>query len=212
MPWRPKTEHARLPKSMRRNSKRSSLSPSNSGNTISPDEEKLTRSLIIPHLEFLLPNSIAKNRSQLERGKEARKRLASYILSTDIPIAFTPLRTGRPALHTACFNGDLHFVQLVLEKLSCYDNSDDLLPESYLNTTCGDSGWAPIHYAALSGSTEILECLLAGGCNVTTITDDTHTWRERYVSCGAPSSFENTIFTLFSPFFSIFVHAVMGVV
>jgi ankyrin repeat protein len=137
------------------------------------------RSLTTPHLEFLLPNSIAKNRSQLERGKEARQRLANYVLTTDVPIAFSPLRTGRTALHTACFHGDLPFMQLVLEKLATYEDTDSLLPESYLNITCDDSGWAPIHYAALSGSTEMLEVLLAGGCDVNVITDDTHTWRER---------------------------------
>jgi ankyrin repeat protein len=137
------------------------------------------RSLTTPHLEFLLPNSIAKNRSQLERGKEARQRLANYVLTTDVPIAFSPLRTGRTALHTACFHGDLPFMQLVLEKLATYEDTDSLLPESHLNITCDDSGWAPIHYAALSGSTEMLEVLLAGGCDVSVITDDTHTWRER---------------------------------
>ena len=167
---------------------------------LTPEEERVavsTRTLILPHLEFLLPNSVAKNRSQLERGKEARQRLADYILSTDLPIAFSPLRSGRTALHTACFHGDLQFVQLVLEKVSSYrqnddDNLDDdndgdddkLLPESYLNITCADSGWSPLHYAVVSGSTDVLETLLAAGCDTSTITDDTHTWRDRYVFFG----------------------------
>ena len=144
-----------------------------------PDEDKINRSSVIPHLEFLLPNSIAKNRSLLERGKEARLRLATYILTTDVPIAFSSLRTGRNALHTACFHGDVQFVQAVLDKLNSYDDTDSFLPDSCLNATCNDSGWAPLHYAAVSGSTEVFEALLAGGCDISTITDDTHTWRER---------------------------------
>jgi hypothetical protein len=144
-----------------------------------PNEGQLTRSLIAPHLEFLLPNSIAKSRAQLNRGQEARELLASYILTSDIPIAFTPLRNGRTALHTACFLGDVHFVQLVLDKVATYEDSECLLPESYLNTTCEDSGWSPLHYAALSGSLAVVEALLCGGCKVDTITDDTHTWRIR---------------------------------
>jgi hypothetical protein len=148
---------------------------------ITTEELRLTRSSIIPHLEFMLPNIIAKNRAQLERGKETRHRLATYIISTDLPIAFTPLRSGRSALHAACFHGDLPFVQLVLDKLTEYDDthSYSVLPESCLNGTCDDSGWAPLHYAAVSGSTDVLELLLANGCDVTTMTDDTHTWRER---------------------------------
>ena len=141
--------------------------------------DAVLRSLIIPHLEFLLPNSIAKNRASLGRGCEARERLANYILSTDVPIAFTPLRNGRTALHTACFVGDAQFVRLVLEKMVTYVDKDSLLPESYLDTTCEDSGWAPLHYAAVSGSHAILETLLAGGCNTSVVTDDSHTWRIR---------------------------------
>jgi ankyrin repeat protein len=149
--------------------------------TATTEELRLTRSSIVPHLEFMLPNIIAKNRAQLERGKETRHRLATYILSADVPIAFTPLRSGRSALHAACFHGDLPFVQLVLEKVTEYDDthSYSVLPESCLNGTCDDSGWAPLHYAAVSGSTDVLELLLANGCDVTTMTDDTHTWRER---------------------------------
>jgi hypothetical protein len=147
-----------------------------------PDEETVARSLILPHLEFLLPNSVAKNFSQLERGQEARKRLAEYVLSSDVPIVFKPLRSGRTALHTACFHGDIQFLRLALDRVESYEDTESLMPESYLNLTCDDSGWSPLHYAAVSGSKEVLETLLAAGCDTSTITDVTHTWRERYES------------------------------
>lgn len=156
---------------------------------LTPEEEKVnnipSRSLITPHLEFLLPNSVAKNRAQLERGKEARQKLAEYILTIDLPIVFTPLRSGRTAMHTACFHGDVPFLKLLLDRVKKYQESSSSseeesssIPESYLNITCDDSGWSPLHYAVASGSTEILELLLEAGCDTSTITDDTHTWRK----------------------------------
>mmetsp|Transcript_25261 Transcript_25261/g.59123 ORF Transcript_25261/g.59123 Transcript_25261/m.59123 type:complete len:1270 (+) Transcript_25261:343-4152(+) len=140
----------------------------------------LSTSCIIPHLEFLLPNSVAKNRTQVERGTEARLRLAEYILHTELSLAFKPLRTGRTALHTACFHGDLRFLQLLLEKTESYTPKEGENPilESFLDLRCNESGWSPIHYASMSGSSEILELLLARGCDLSTTTDVTHTWRE----------------------------------
>ncbi|VEU34531.1 unnamed protein product [Pseudo-nitzschia multistriata] len=137
-------------------------------------------SCIIPHLEFLLPNSVAKNRAQVERGIEARLRLADYVLHTELLLAFKPLRTGRTALHTACFHGDVRFLQLLFDKVEIYEPSDgrDPLPSSFLDLTCDESGWSPLHYAAVSGSSEVLELLLAKGSNLSTLTDVTHTWRE----------------------------------
>jgi ankyrin repeat protein len=143
------------------------------------EEEKVTRSFSFPHLEFLLPNSVAKNQAQLTWGLESRYKLADYVLSSDLPIAFQPLRNGRTALHTACFHGDVQFIKLLLERLTEYQDDDNLIPNLYLNMTCDDSGWSPLHYAAVSGSHEVLEILLEAGCDTSTITDDTHTWRER---------------------------------
>lgn len=145
-----------------------------------PDEETISRSFILPHLEFLLPNSIAKNISQLDRGKEARKRLVEYLLSSDVPLVFKPLRSGRTALHSACFHGDIQFLRLALDRVGTYEDTESQIPKSCMNLRCSDSGWSPLHYAAVSGSKEVLETLLAAGCDTSTITDDTHTWRERY--------------------------------
>eukprot|EP00533_Pseudo-nitzschia_delicatissima_P009248 CAMPEP_0116090636 /NCGR_PEP_ID=MMETSP0327-20121206/7077_1 /TAXON_ID=44447 /ORGANISM="Pseudo-nitzschia delicatissima, Strain B596" /LENGTH=1228 /DNA_ID=CAMNT_0003581933 /DNA_START=252 /DNA_END=3938 /DNA_ORIENTATION=+ len=135
---------------------------------------------IIPHLEFLLPNSVAKNRAQVERGIDARLRLAEYILENELSLAFKPLRTGRTALHTACFHGDVRFLQLLFDKIETYEPTEgqNSLPEPVLNLTCDESGWSPLHYASLSGSSEIMELLLAKGCDLSTRTDVTHTWRE----------------------------------
>ena len=148
-------------------------------NKATDDEETVTRSSLLPHLEFLLPNAVAKNRSLLERGKDARKRLTEYILTLDVPIVLSPLRSGRTALHNACFHGDIQFVRLVLDKVATYEDTESLIPDSYLNITCDDSGWSPLHYAVISGSAEVLETMLAAGCDISTVTDDTHTWRKR---------------------------------
>ena len=135
---------------------------------------------IISHLEFLLPNSVAKNRAQVERGIDARLKLAEYVLETELSLAFKPLRTGRTALHTACFHGDVKFLQLLFDKIESYKpaEGESQLPTSFLNLTCDESGWSPLHYAALSGSSESMELLLAKGSDLATRTDDTHTWRE----------------------------------
>lgn len=135
---------------------------------------------IIPHLEFLLPNSVAKNRAQIERGIDARLRLAEYVLQTELSLAFKPLRTGRTAFHTASFYGDIRFLHLLFDKIEAHEPKElqNSLPGSFLNLTCDESGWSPLHYASVSGSPEIMELLLAKGCDLSTRTDVTHTWRE----------------------------------
>jgi ankyrin repeat protein len=144
------------------------------------EASKISTSSIISHLEFLLPNSVAKNRAHVERGIEARLRLAEYVLHTDLLLAFKPLRSGRTALHTACFHGDVRFLQLLFDKVDSYEpkEGNDPLPESFLNLTCDESGWSPLHYAAVSGSSEVMELLLEKGSNLSTLTDVTHTWKE----------------------------------
>ena len=137
-------------------------------------------SCIIPHLEFLLPNSVAKNRAQVERGIDSRLRLAEYVLQTELSLAFKPLRTGRTALHTACFHGDVRFLQLLFDKIESCEPTQGAtqIPSSFLDLTCDESGWSPLHYASVSGSSEIMELLLAKGSDLYTRTDVTHTWRE----------------------------------
>jgi len=141
---------------------------------------RISTSSIISHLEFLLPNSVAKNRAHVERGIEARLRLAEYVLRTELLLTFKPLRSGRTALHTACFHGDVRFLQLLFDKVDSYEpkEGNDPLPESFLNLTCDESGWSPLHYAAVSGSSEVMELLLEKGSTLSTLTDVTHTWKE----------------------------------
>ena len=62
-------------------------------------------------------------------------------------------------------------MQLLLDKL----DDDKEKNASYLDARCNDAGWAPIHYAVMSGSLETLELLLAAGCAVQTTTDETRT-------------------------------------
>lgn len=146
----------------------------------SDDGDNLATSAVTSHLEFLFPNVVAKNRAHVERGVEARLRLARYILDLELPLAFKPLRSGRTSLHTACFHGDVQFVTFLLSKLETYqpERGEETIPRNVLNVTCDESGWSPLHYAAMSGSSQTLELLLAKGCEVTTPTDVKHTWRE----------------------------------
>jgi len=56
-----------------------------------------------------------------------------------------------------------------------------------LDITCADAGWAALHYAAMSGSPQVLEVLLRSGCNVSAITDPSFTCTKRYASVVVPS-------------------------
>lgn len=133
-------------------------------------DEARTHDPLLPHLEFFIPNIIAKNRNLVERGTDTRYRLATYLLELDANLAVMPLRSGRSPLHSACFQADVGLVELILSRL---DDSNKL------NSTCEDSGWTPLHYAAVSGSIDVVEALMRAGCQVQTISDDRHTWKER---------------------------------
>lgn len=89
---------------------------------------------------------------------------------------------GRNALDTACFYGDYGVVQLIVPELckqfdaeknagvDAMNNASHMgyhqpehVPVSYnnfLHQTCQDSGWTPLHYAAISGSLRTVELLL----------------------------------------------------
>ena len=128
-------------------------------------------------LEFLMPHTLPKNRSVVDRGAEARLKLANFVMDMSLVFAHNPLRTGRSPFHTACFFGDVRFVELFFEKMQKED------PKSFalgmlLRTTCDESGFTPLHYAAVSASVDIVELLLSKGSDVTILTDDTHTWKK----------------------------------
>jgi hypothetical protein len=140
---------------------------------------------ILPHLEYLLPYALPKSRNHVENGKGIRCKLASYLLDEELHLAFEPMQNGRPILHAACFLGDLAMVELVLDKLEHYfqahaNDRHPFLAREDLDITCADAGWAALHYAAMSGSPQVLEVLLRSGCNVTAITDSSFTCLKRY--------------------------------
>jgi hypothetical protein len=128
-------------------------------------------------LEFLMPHALPKNRSLVDRGAEGRLKLASFIMDMSIIFAHNPLRTGRSPFHTACFFGDVRFVELFLEKMQ-RDYPKSLALSFFFRSTCGESGFTPLHYAAVSSSSDIVELLLSKGSDVTILTDDTHTWKK----------------------------------
>jgi ankyrin repeat protein len=129
-----------------------------------PDED------VTVHLEFLLPHCIAT--SKRDEGDEACQKLATYVISMSVSVAFTIGRNGRSALHNACFVGDCFFVKVVTDK-SQQDSPLDLL--------CKDSGWTPLHYAVAAACPEAMEELLIVGCDYDTCTDESLTCRARYV-------------------------------
>lgn len=189
-----------LPTSTATTTTKNSTITSNNSTTDNPTEETYwTRTDMLPHLEFLLPNVIAKHRTELESGFEIRRALATHILTLDLQLAFLTMKNGRSAFHCACFYGDLRFVRLTLnlyqrsrnrhsmdqqESSSNSDqgsngNDDAFLIGDCLNATCSDLGWTPLHYAAASGYTDIVEVLLRAGCSPRAVTNDTLTWRAR---------------------------------
>lgn len=126
------------------------------------------------HLESLLSYAIDAESSTLhEKEASPRNLLASYIVDNSLAVVLTPSsKNGRTALHTACLEKDVYFVNLVLERAK-QENV------SCLELYCQDSGWTPLHCAVAAGSSVIVELLLAAGASVATRTDESQTYRTR---------------------------------
>mmetsp|Transcript_18024 Transcript_18024/g.36329 ORF Transcript_18024/g.36329 Transcript_18024/m.36329 type:complete len:1191 (-) Transcript_18024:86-3658(-) len=113
---------------------------------------------------------LPKNRQSIEKGRECRSILLKYVLKSPAPqVLLKPQRNGRSVLHSCCFYGDVDFVKLILENASAFDN---------LAKTCEESGFSPLHYAVLSGSSKTVQLLVKKkGANLKEkVTNDTHTW------------------------------------
>jgi len=141
------------------------------------------------HIDFLFPNCVAKTRDGMQKSSACRLKLAEFCLSitakrNSCSIFMSILKSGRNSIHSASFVGDNYFIQFVLEHVitSVFDDDDDDYCNEDLinwNATCRESGFAPIHYAVLSGSKEVLELLLAQeGCRVDSKTNAALTNRE----------------------------------
>ena len=72
--------------------------------------------------------------------------------------------------------GDFSFVKLVTERTVKGDEN-----QCCLDYLCQDLGWSPLHYAAACGWSDIVELLLASGCDVGVHTDPNLTCFMRYV-------------------------------
>jgi hypothetical protein len=136
----------------------------------SNDEEGVTETVIQQCWLELAPHCLPKNRQSMEKGKECRFLLLNRILKSAPPqVLTTPLRNGRSVLHSACFYGDVDFVGLILQHASAFEN---------LAKTCEESGWTPLHYAAVSGSVRTTQQLLLKeeAALAEKVTNDMHTW------------------------------------
>jgi ankyrin repeat protein len=94
--------------------------------------------------------------------------------------------TGRSAMHTSAFYGDVTFFQLILDHAQHNKDPDHnkesssiIIPQHVLEMTCEDVGWAPLHYDTAIGSMELVELLLQGGANIHVLTDSILTCRDR---------------------------------
>ena len=122
------------------------------------------------HMDSLIQLCAPKNRASVERGKEIRERLVSFILDLSPISILTPLRNGRNIFHVACFYGDVSLIDCVMAKLT------EPFKHDVLEATCLDSGFVPLHYAVLSGDSNCVEALLCNSASLHTLTNDTHTW------------------------------------
>ena len=133
---------------------------------------------MMKEMEFFLPHCIAKSPEEVETGYEAREELTDYVLKMEPMVIFSTERDGRNALHSASYLGDLRFVRRVLAA-SNDRQGKNWLPDGWMERTCIDSGWTPLHYAVAFGSIEIMEMFLAEGCSVQCRTDKSRTCRTR---------------------------------
>ena len=150
---------------------------------------------LIHHMEWLLQSCVPKsNFKPTDSERDARQKLAIFIMSMCVEVIFQPFRNGRNALHVACQLGDAQFVKSVVEHVNAADSnlssssienakerSDDSKDSLtlYLDWLCEESGWSPLHYATASGSVEVIEILLAGGSNVKILTNPSLTCKVR---------------------------------
>ena len=122
------------------------------------------------YIEYLLQLCVAKANDTVESGVDCRLKVTDFIHNNS-PLAFFAIsaKTGRSSFHAACFVGDFYFVQFVLEHNDASDDEDDM-DSTNLNSTCEESGLAPLHYAVLSGSAKVIKALLQYGCKVDALT------------------------------------------
>merc|ERR1712157_329053 len=134
---------------------------------------------IIQHMEWLLQACVPKsNLKGTQNERDARQKLATFIMSMCVEVIFQPFRNGRNALHVACQLGDVQFVKTVVEHVNAAGNDKNPNSEEeknsltlYLDWLCEESGWSPLHYATAAGSMEVIDILLAGGSSVKILTD-----------------------------------------
>ncbi|GKY91123.1 hypothetical protein MPSEU_000085100 [Mayamaea pseudoterrestris] len=131
---------------------------------------------VLLHVESLLPLCVSKNRASKDKGRDVRERLVAFLIDLAPDVVLVKLRNGRSIFHTACFHADSRMILMLASKM----------PSSIMNKvieqTCFDSGFAPSHYAAISGSFEMVEALLSCGKASKTfnnLTNDSHTWHAR---------------------------------
>ena len=140
------------------------------GNHLSFEEE------VNQNMAWLLPSCVAKSRDVKPKERETRTKLGIFVIRMAFHVVFTPRQDRRSALHTACIVGDFSFVKLVTERVVKDEQKKNL------DTLCDDMGWTPLHYAAVSGWSDIVELLLGSGCDVRAHTDPHLTCFLRYVS------------------------------
>lgn len=132
--------------------------------------------------ESLVPLVLPKNRTL--PSAESRLILARHILQQhqQQPQCMFALQRadGRSVVHTACLYADVSLLEVILNH-DTWSSSDDPL-QSQLLVACQDSGWTPLHYAAVSGSIRTVETIFRCASNVgalcTALTNPSQTWKK----------------------------------
>merc|ERR1712238_643297 len=118
------------------------------------------------------PNQSSTNNineaTSMNMGMETRSKLSIFVFQMCYHVVFQYDRNGRNALHCASFRGDVRFVQSVVDQNEIEKKKDinKNIASNCLNMRCEDMGWTPLHFAVAGGWFDIVEVLLAGGCDV----------------------------------------------
>lgn len=150
--------------------------------TSSIQDEKLLSMSNRQHWEALVPLAVPKSRSL--KGSESRTMLTKYLLHEQTPnCMFAIGRNGRSGVHTACLYGDIPTLMIIFSEARRVLSSEDF--EDLLLEPCQDSGWTPLHYAAVSGNLKLVETILAASCDEDTVkimccatTNSMQTWKK----------------------------------
>ena len=138
------------------------------------------------HWMSIIPHVLPKQRMPFGKKQSAggtRGKLLNFLLNfKDVDASWflePDERSGRSALHIACWLGDTETVKAILnfaKKLRSKSGKKKSKSIPGLDEPCQESGWPSLLYAAVGGSCRCVELLLQEGALPSQKTSDVHTW------------------------------------